>query len=210
MNRTRFLKSGLDLSPISKVRFRFVAASHRYFHQRPTTKISRLLIFMAENRVVVKLCSVNIMFAEHNLHPFHPSYSSHPSQLFVRHLEVRSTRSQVKLFVVGNLNAPCNSLVLERQSWLASLEVKSVRAQRCSRAQPPRGAQPFTVSIYERHTRVRGCLTLTIAANAARTGRFSGLRTSRSRPFRYSAHASNVAGCRTLVLHSNRSGWRMF
>ena len=86
--------------------------------------------------------------------------------------------------------------------------MKLVRAQRCSRAQQLRGAQPFTVSIYECHTRVRGCLTLTIAPNGARTCRFSGLRTSLSRHFRYSAHASNVAGCRMLVVHSNRSGWR--
>ena len=51
----------------------------------------------------------------------------------------------------------------------------------------------FTVSIYEHHRRVRGCLTLTIVANAPRTGRFTGLRMSRTRPFRYSAHASDKA-----------------
>ena len=33
------------------------------------------------------------------------------------------------------------------------------------------------------------CLTLTIAADAARSGRFTGSRRSLSRPFRYSAHA---------------------
>jgi hypothetical protein len=32
---------------------------------------------------------------------------------------------------------------------------------------------------------------------------------SRSRPFRYTAHAANVAGCRMSFAHSNRSGWRM-
>ena len=44
---------------------------------------------------------------------------------------------------------------------------------------------------------------------APRTGRFSGLRTSRSRPFRYSAHAACVAGSRMFFARFNHSGWRM-
>ena len=56
---------------------------------------------------------------------------------------------------------------------------------------------------------MRGCLTLTCAPNGAWPGRFTGLRTSRSRPFRYTAHAANVAGWRMSFAHSNRSGWRM-
>jgi hypothetical protein len=46
-----------------------------------------------------------------------------------------ASRHQVKLFAIVNLNAPGNSLALERPSLLALLEVKLVRAAFHSRAQ---------------------------------------------------------------------------
>lgn len=71
-------------------------------------------------------------------------------------LAVRPTRNQVNAFAAGNLDAPDNSVVLERQSQLALLEVKLVRAVQCSRAQQCRGAQPgLTPILCHDHCRVR-------------------------------------------------------
>ena len=90
-----------------------------------------------------------------------------------------------------------------------TLKVNLVRAAILSPAQQIRTRQPITVSILERHRHVRVCLTLTFAPDGARTGRFMDSRMSSPRPFRYTAHASNVAGYRMSFAHSNRSGWRM-